>query len=205
MQYCVQNTKHKQKKKIKYKNFPHKVARFQISEVWNPNESSSDELRSPEKQPTPNCPKQVPHIRLYTDFSKHELDKIVAGGESKQYPTRQWKVHAADKNQRETGHNCKFCIAPHHKGSCFKKYYSIRNWQTLYMQFIQYWVQEYHLYSQTVTNNITRVWTSNVCKMSRNWGYLNLSRRMTHQAVSPLNSRTATKVSGGGFNSTSKI
>jgi len=118
MQYCVLNTS---KKKKKYRNFPHQVARFQISEVRNPNEPSSDELHSPEKQPTPKRPKQVPHVTLYTDFSKHKLDKIVAGGEGKQYPTRQCKVYAVDKNQRETGHNCKFCIAPHHKGSYFKK------------------------------------------------------------------------------------
>jgi hypothetical protein len=132
-------------KKIKYMNFLYKVVRFQKSQVQNPNESSSDEPHSPEKQPTSSCPKQVPQVRLYRDFSIHELDKSVAGGEGKQYPTRQCNVHAADKKQRKTEYNCKFCIIPNHKGSCFKKYYSIRNWQPLYVQFIQYLVQEYHL------------------------------------------------------------
>jgi hypothetical protein len=55
--YKTVNTKGK---KIKYKNFLLKVARFQTSKVQNPNKSSSDELHSPEKQPTPSCPKQDP-------------------------------------------------------------------------------------------------------------------------------------------------
>jgi hypothetical protein len=56
------------------------------------------------------------------------MDKTAAGGEGKQYPTRQCKVHAGDKNQRENGYKCKFCIVLRHKGYCFKKYYSIRKW-----------------------------------------------------------------------------
>jgi len=44
--FCVQDTKHTQKKnkKIKHKNFLHEVGRFWISEVQNCSESNSDDL-----------------------------------------------------------------------------------------------------------------------------------------------------------------
>ena len=116
-------------KKIKYKNFLCKAARFQISEVQNPNESSSDELHSPEKQPTPSCPKQVPQVRLYTDFSIHKLDKSFAGGGGAccvlQYSVM-CMLQIRSKGKLDTIVNsASFRII---KGSCFKKYYSIRNW-----------------------------------------------------------------------------
>jgi hypothetical protein len=105
--YKTLNPRKKEKKK--YKNFLRKVARFQISEVQYPNESSSDELHSLEKQPTPSGPNESPHLDS-TRISANKLDKIVAGGEGKQYPTRQCNVHATDKKQMKTGYNCKFCI-----------------------------------------------------------------------------------------------
>jgi hypothetical protein len=77
MHCCVQNTKHKQ---ITYKNFLQEVASARISEFQNLNESSSDELHLPWKQPTPRGPIQDSPGRLSGDFSKHKLDKIVAGG-----------------------------------------------------------------------------------------------------------------------------
>ena len=40
------------------------------------------------------------------------------------------------------------------------------------MQFLQYWVQEYHLYRYIVTKNRMTGWAFEVCKMSGNWGYL---------------------------------
>jgi hypothetical protein len=54
--FCVQNTKHKQE--ITYKNFLQEVASAWISEFQNLNESSSDELHLPGKQPTPWGPIQ---------------------------------------------------------------------------------------------------------------------------------------------------
>jgi len=41
------------------------------------------------------------------------------------------------------------------------------------MQFLQYWVQAYHVYRQIITENRMRGWTFKMCKMSGNWGYLN--------------------------------
>jgi hypothetical protein len=79
--FCVQNTKHKQK--VKFKSFLHWVERLWISQVQNTTEPSSDELQWPERQPTPRGPNQDPPCRLFRDFSKHKLDKTVAGGEGK--------------------------------------------------------------------------------------------------------------------------
>ena len=47
-------------KKVKYKNFLHKVGRSWISEVQNQSESNSDDLQLPEKHTTPRGPKQDP-------------------------------------------------------------------------------------------------------------------------------------------------
>jgi len=55
---------------VKYKNFLHDIARSQISEVQNPNESNSDELKWLEKQPTVGGPKQDLPGKLYRDLSK---------------------------------------------------------------------------------------------------------------------------------------
>jgi hypothetical protein len=134
---------------------------------------SSDELQWPERQPAPRGPKQDPPCRLFRDFSKHKLDKIVAGGESKKkYPSRWCKGCAEHKKRSETTYICKFCIFPLHRGSCFEKYHSLRNYWNLYVQFLQYWVQEFHLYHQIVTKNPFRGFTFKVCKMSGNWGDL---------------------------------
>jgi len=59
------------------------IASSHISEVPNPKMSSSDELQLPEMQPIPRGPKQDTPERLSGNFSKHKLEKIVAGGEGK--------------------------------------------------------------------------------------------------------------------------
>jgi len=51
---------------------------------------------------------------------------------------------------------CKFCIVPLHIGSWFKKYDFDRNHQTVYMQFLQSWVQEFNQYIQILRKNIMR-------------------------------------------------
>jgi hypothetical protein len=52
-------------KKVKYKNFMHKVARSCVSKVQNLAESGSDELQWPEKKPTPKRHKQDAPGRLW--------------------------------------------------------------------------------------------------------------------------------------------
>jgi hypothetical protein len=107
------------------------------------------------------------------DFSKHKLDKIVAGGQGmKKYPARQCRGCAEHKKRNETTYVCKFCVVPLHKGSYFERYHSLRNCWNLYVHLLQYWVQEFRLYRQIVTKNPFRGFTFKVCKMSGNWGYL---------------------------------
>jgi hypothetical protein len=80
----------------------------------------------PKKQTTPRGPKLDPPG--YGDFRTHKLEKMVAGGKGKKYPLRQCKVCAAYKKRSATRYICKFCIVPLHKGSCFKKYYTLMNY-----------------------------------------------------------------------------
>jgi len=85
-------------KKVKYKNILHEVGRSWISKVQNRSGSNSDELQLPDKQTTPNGPKQDPPGRLSGDFRTHKLEKIVGGEEGKRnYPARQCTVCAAHK------------------------------------------------------------------------------------------------------------
>jgi len=105
--------------------------------IQNPKESSSDELHWTEKHPTSSGLNRSPPGRLYRYFSKQKLEKTVAGGKSKKFLARQFKVCAAHKKQSETRYICKLWIGPLHKGSCFKKYHSIRNCYTLNKQFLQ--------------------------------------------------------------------
>ena len=71
------------KKKVKYKNFLHKVGRSRISEVQNWSGSNSDDLQLPEKQTTPRRPKQDLPGRLSSDFRIHNLKKLLAVGREK--------------------------------------------------------------------------------------------------------------------------
>jgi hypothetical protein len=116
-------------KKLKYKNFLHEVGRSWISDVQNLSESNSDDLKLPEKETSPRGAKQDTLGRLFGDFRIHKLEKIVGGWEGKRkYSTRQCKVCAAHKKRSETRCICKFCVVPLHKGSCFEKYHSLRNY-----------------------------------------------------------------------------
>jgi hypothetical protein len=102
----------------------------------------------PEKQSTPRGPKWDIPGRHSKDFSTHKLGKIAAGGEDKKkYPARECEVCAAHKKQCETTYICKFYVVLLHRGSCFEIYHLIRYCQTLNMQFQQYWVQTYRVYT----------------------------------------------------------
>jgi hypothetical protein len=62
-------------KKVKYKNFLHKVGRYGISEVQNRSGSSSDDSQLPEKPTKPWGSKQDLPGRLSGDFRIHKLEK----------------------------------------------------------------------------------------------------------------------------------
>jgi hypothetical protein len=114
-----------------------------------------------------------PQCRLFGDFSKHKLDKIVAGWEDKKKcPARQGKECAQRKKRSETTYICKFWAVTLHEGSCLERYHSLRNCRSLYVLFLQCWVQEFHLNRQIVTKNPFRDFTFKVLKMSGNWGDL---------------------------------
>jgi len=59
----------------------------------------------------------------------------------------------AARKGSETRCICKFCDVPLHRGSWFEKYLIVRNCQTVYMQFLCCWVQEFYLYNQIVRIN----------------------------------------------------
>ena len=101
-------------KRVKYKNFLHKVGRSWISEVQNQSECNSDDLQLPEKQTTPSGPKQDRPGRLSGDFRIHKLEKIGGGGErKKKSPARQLKcvLHIRSEVKLETSVNSAlFCF-----------------------------------------------------------------------------------------------
>jgi hypothetical protein len=102
------------------------------------------------KQSTPWGAKQNTPGRHSRDFSTYNMGKIITGGEGKTYSARHCEVHAALKKEIETTYICKFYVLPLQRGSFFEIYHLIRYCKPLYMQFLQYWVQKYHLYSETV-------------------------------------------------------
>jgi hypothetical protein len=118
MHFYVRNNKHTQTQ-TKVQGLPEQGNK--VLDIKNPNYSSFDELQWPEKQTTPRGPNLDTPGRLSGDFTKHKLDKIVAGRDSKKkYPARPCEVHAADKKRNETRYTCKSCV-PLHEGPWFVK------------------------------------------------------------------------------------
>jgi hypothetical protein len=90
-------------KKVKYKNFLHKVGRSWISEVQNYSESNSDQLQLPEKQTTLRGPKQVPPGKLYGDFGIHNLKTLLVVGREKGSILQDCVKCVAHKKRSKTG------------------------------------------------------------------------------------------------------
>jgi hypothetical protein len=121
-------TLNKRTREQKYKKFLHKVTGNWIMERRDVVDSSSDDNAVPsEKRPTPSGPSEDPPGRLSGNFSKHKLGKVVGEGQGKKkYPARQCRVCSAHKKQSETRYICEFCVVRLHKGSCFKKYHTLK-------------------------------------------------------------------------------
>ena len=116
-------------KRVRYKKFLHEVARSWISEVQITAKSNSDDLqmqRSKQHQGYQNWIHQADCLVI----SEHtSWKKIIAGGKGeKKYHVRQCKVCAAQKKRSATRYMCKFCSVPLHKGSCFERYHTLRNY-----------------------------------------------------------------------------
>jgi hypothetical protein len=125
----IYKTLNKWLKEQKYKKFLHEVARNWITERGDTADSNSDNDNAvpSEKKPTPRGPAEDPTGRLLGNFSKHKLGKIVGGGQGKKkYPVRQCRVCSAHKKWSETRYICEYCVVPLHKGSCSKKYHTLK-------------------------------------------------------------------------------
>jgi hypothetical protein len=90
--------------------------------------NSDDENVVPsKKRPTLRGPAEDTLRKLSGNFSKHKLGKVVGGGQGKKkYPVRQCRVCSAHKKRSETRCICEYCVVPLHKGSCFKKYHTLK-------------------------------------------------------------------------------
>ena len=143
MNFCVQNTKHKQSKVQELPAQDRKVLGIRSPEQ---NWTSSDDLQLPEKHTTPRGPEKDLPGRQSRDFRIHKLEKIVAVREGKKnYPARQCEVRAALQKRSETRHICEFCIVLFHKGPCFEKYHSRRNSLDFLHAVLQSWAPEQYL------------------------------------------------------------
>ena len=71
-------------------------------------------------------------------------------------PAQQRKLCAAHTKRSETRYICELKVVTLQKGLVFRNTTQITNCLILCTQFLQYWIQEFHLYSQIVTNNIRR-------------------------------------------------
>jgi hypothetical protein len=114
----------------------------------------------------------TPRCRVFGDFSKHKLDKNLLVGRARRSILEDSVKDVRNIRSEVKLYICKFCVVLLHKGSFLERYHSLRNYWNLYVQFLQYWVQEFHLYCQIITKNPLRRFTFKVRKMSRNCGYL---------------------------------
>jgi hypothetical protein len=89
--------------------------------------SEEDNAVPSEKRPTPRGPSADQFGELSGNLSKHNLRKIVGGGQGKKkYQVRQCRVCSAHKKRNETKCICEFCVVPLHKGCWFEKYHTFK-------------------------------------------------------------------------------
>ncbi|XP_015190455.1 PREDICTED: piggyBac transposable element-derived protein 4-like [Polistes dominula] len=122
--YVVYNSTKMQK--IRFKKFLHDTAQHWVTDELP--EINTDEL--PEiiiEEPEQMISKRDPPGRLSMDMRKHVLEKIVGTGKKKN-PQRQCRVCAAKKVRSETYFMCNFCGVPLHRGKCFERYHTVKNY-----------------------------------------------------------------------------
>lgn len=113
--YVVYNSTRTQK--IRYKQFLHDVALYWVT----------DELREINTGEPEKISKRDPPGRLCMDMCKHTLEKIVGVGKKKN-PQRQCRVCAAKKVRSEKCFIFSFCRIPLHRGKCFERYHTVKNY-----------------------------------------------------------------------------
>jgi len=114
--YVVYNSTKTQK--IRYKKFLHDIARHWVTDELP--EISTEEL-------VEMISKRDPPGRLSMDMRKHILEKIVGAGKKKN-PQRQCRVCAVKNVRSETCFICSFCRVPLHRGKCFERYHTVKNY-----------------------------------------------------------------------------
>lgn len=112
-------------KKIKYKRFLYDIA-FE----WT-SDSIHEEVISEDPGPSTSswkrAPSRDPPGRLSMDMRKHVIAKIESKGKKK-FVQRQCRVCSARKVRSETCFICKFCEVPLHRGKCFERYHTLKQY-----------------------------------------------------------------------------
>jgi hypothetical protein len=116
---------------MRYKEFLLRVAKDWAAdkmEVVEP-ESDTESLQPGPSTPTPHRPHGEPHGTLSGDLWKHVLEKILKSEEGKRkYSARRCHICATHKRRSETRYMFKFCLVPLHKGECFQRYHTLKQY-----------------------------------------------------------------------------
>lgn len=113
--------------KMKYKDFL-----LVVMKLWTSEKKSTDTLMDIEQSisNTTNYLHINPSCRLSGNMKQHILEPITSTGKKK-FPTKQCKVCSSNKKRSETRYCCKLCRTPLHKGVCFTKYHTLKNYSSL--------------------------------------------------------------------------
>lgn len=118
-------------KRLHYKAFLKEVARTWCStEIINIKQEVDPLLPSPSTTEfglTKRAPYKDHPGRLSGNIKDHFITLIIGSGKKK-YPQRICRVCAAHKKRSETRYTCNFCGVPLHKGDCFQKYHTLKEY-----------------------------------------------------------------------------
>jgi hypothetical protein len=85
------------------------------------------------------------------DFNKHKLDKTVdEEGKGKYNAQQRNKCALRIRSELQQGTFVNSALLHYTNGLILRNTSRLQNTKTLHMQRLQYWVQKYHLYSQTI-------------------------------------------------------
>lgn len=114
-------------KKMRYKKFLHAIARMWITDEIEEVEDNREEPGPSGLQRTRRTSKFDPPTRLSQNMKKHILEKIKDSGKI-QHPQRRCRVCSKHYKRSTTIYICKDCNVPLHRGTCFEKYHTVKNY-----------------------------------------------------------------------------
>uniref|UniRef100_A0ABF7PQ92 piggyBat transposase n=1 Tax=Myotis lucifugus TaxID=59463 RepID=A0ABF7PQ92_MYOLU len=121
-------------KSVRQRKMGFKMFLKQTAIHWLTDDIPEDMDIVPDLQPVPSTsgmrakpPTSDPPCRLSMDMRKHTLQAIVGSGKKKNI-LRRCRVCSVHKLRSETRYMCKFCNIPLHKGACFEKYHTLKNY-----------------------------------------------------------------------------